>query len=181
VFALGGTGGRRPASGVRFTRPRTQEPSNCPSATSKHWCTLKRSMPGVMKFRYDTVNDVVIGIPSWKIETREDVLEWYRQWEAYMSKFEQKKDVVVLLDDFTVATAVGPFWGEMRARVHQKFIRHNFRVNSNARVRLFVNTSGVRYDVGTLEAATAEDAIEGIKEARRIDAERPSGATKKLS
>ncbi|MBV9947715.1 MAG: hypothetical protein JOZ69_12750 [Myxococcales bacterium] len=34
-------------------------------------------------------------------------------------------------------------------------------------MKLFVNTSGVRYDVATEEAATIEDAIEGIKEARR--------------
>ena len=121
-----------------------------------------------MKFRYDTENDVIIGIPDWKIETREDALEWYRQYETYFSTFNRKMDIIVVLDNFEVATSVGPFWGEIRARVHQNFIRHNFRVHSNARVRLFVNTSGVRYDVSTLEAATIEDAIEGIKEARRL-------------
>jgi hypothetical protein len=127
-------------------------------------------MPGSMKFQYDSVNDVVIGIPSWKIETREDAEEWYRQWEVYMSTFHRKMDVVVLLDNFEVATAVGPYWGEFRARVHQNFTRHNFRVHSNARVQLFVNTSGARYNVSTLEAATIEDAIDGIKEARRLEA-----------
>lgn len=126
-------------------------------------------MPGTMKFNYDSVNDVVIGIPQWKIETREDALEWYRQWEAFMSKFNRKMDIVVILDNFEVATAVGPFWGEIRARVHQNFIRYNFRVHSNARVRLFVNTSGVRYDVSTLEAESIDDAVEGIKEFRRLE------------
>jgi hypothetical protein len=127
-------------------------------------------MPGTMKFQYDTVNDVVIGIPSWKIETREDAAEWYRQWEVYMSRFNRKMDVVVILDKFEVATAVGPIWGEFRARVHQNFTRYNFRVHSNTRVQLFVNTSGVRYNVSTLEADTVEDAIEGIKEARHLEA-----------
>jgi hypothetical protein len=123
-----------------------------------------------MKFTYEVVNDVVIGVPSWKVETKEDVVEWARQWDVYMGKFNRKMDVIVILDDFVVATAVGPLWGEARARVHQKYIGHNFRVHSNARVRLFVNTSGVRYDVSTLEAASIEDGIEGIKEARRLEA-----------
>jgi len=126
-------------------------------------------MPGTMKFSYDVVNDVVIGLPNWKVESKEDVMEWTRQWDVYMGRFNKKMDVVVVLDNFEVATSVGPLWGEARAQVHQKYIRHNFRVHSNARVRLFVNTSGVRYDVSTLEAASIEDAIEGIKEARRLE------------
>jgi beta-phosphoglucomutase-like phosphatase (HAD superfamily) len=46
-------------------------------------------------------------------------------------------------------------------------MRFTWRVNSNNRVLLFVNTSGVRYKVATEEAATIEDALEGIKAARR--------------
>jgi len=124
-------------------------------------------MPGTVKFHFDSVNDVVVGIPHWKIETREDVAEWYRQYETYFTGFKRKMDVVVVLDDFTVATAIGPYWGEFRARVHQNFIRHNFRVHSNSKVQLYVNTSGARYNVSTLEAASVEDAIEGIKAARK--------------
>jgi beta-phosphoglucomutase-like phosphatase (HAD superfamily) len=33
-------------------------------------------------------------------------------------------------------------------------------------VKLYVHTSGARYNVATQEAATVEDAIEGIKAAR---------------
>src|SRR5512145_3389712 len=127
-------------------------------------------MAGTIKFTYDVANDLVIGIPNWKVETKEDVVEWSRQWDAYMVTFNRKMDVIILLDDFVVTTAIGPLWGEARARIHQKYIGHNFRVHSNALVRLFVNTSGVRYDVSTLEAASIEDGIQGIKEARRLEA-----------
>jgi hypothetical protein len=58
-------------------------------------------------------------------------------------------------------------WGVARAKVHQNFTRFYYRVHPTSRVRLFVNTSGARYDVATEEAATIADAIEGILAARR--------------
>lgn len=125
-------------------------------------------MPGTIKFRYDSENDIIVAIPHWKIATPEDVSEWYRQWETYMSAYKRKMDLVVVLDDFVVETVIGPVWGEARARVHKNFIGHNFRVHSNTKVKLFVNTSGVKYDVSTLEAASVEDGIEGIKATRRL-------------
>jgi uncharacterized membrane protein (UPF0182 family) len=39
-------------------------------------------------------------------------------------------------------------------------------VSNNARVRLTTNTSGVRYSLSTIEAATVEDAIAAIVKAR---------------
>lgn len=122
---------------------------------------------GSIDFRYDAENDVIVAIPHWNIETREDVLAWYEQYETYMGTFNRKMDFVVILDDFTIGPAIGPFWGEYRAKIHQRFARHNYRVHSSNRVKLYVNTSGVRYNVATEEAATLEDAIEGIKVARQ--------------
>ncbi|HEY5375248.1 MAG TPA: hypothetical protein VIK01_16325 [Polyangiaceae bacterium] len=57
-------------------------------------------------------------------------------------------------------------WGLARAKIHQQFTRFNYRVHATNRVKLFVNTSGARYNVATEEAATIEDAIEGILAAR---------------
>jgi hypothetical protein len=121
---------------------------------------------GRIQFRYDRDNDVVVAVPQWKIETFEDVLEWFRQYEAYMTPFRRKMDMIVVLDDFEIAPSVGVLWGEYRGRVHQQFTRHSYRVHSNNRVKLLVNASRARYNVATQEAATVEDAIEGIKAAR---------------
>jgi hypothetical protein len=124
-------------------------------------------MKGKIEFNYDFLNDLVIATPRWKIEIREDVLAWYAQYESYMKNFNRKMDFIVVLDDFHIGATIGVAWGEYRAKVHQRFTRFNYRVHSNNRVKLFVNTSGVRYNVATEEAATIEDAIEGIKAARR--------------
>jgi hypothetical protein len=121
---------------------------------------------GKIQFRYDTANDIVVAVPRWKIETPEDVLEWFRQYEAYMLFFRRKMDMIVVLDHFEIAPAIGVLWGEYRRRLHETFTRHSYRVHSNNRVRLYVNTSGARYNTATLEAASVDDAIAGIKAAR---------------
>lgn len=124
-------------------------------------------MKGTIKFNYDRDNDVIVATPHWKLETEADVKAWFDQYVVYMKRFDRKMDFVVILDDFEIKPSIGPLFGEYRAKIHQQFTRHNFRVHSSKSVKLFVNTSGVRYNVATSEAATLEDAIEGIKAARR--------------
>ena len=124
-------------------------------------------MTGRIDFRYDAANDVIIATPHWKIESEADVIAWYEQYCAFMKKFGRKVDTVVVSDGLTVSPTVGAKWGEYRAKIHKQFVGYNYRVHCNSQVRLFVNTSGVRYDIGREEAATVEDAIEGIQEQRR--------------
>ena len=121
---------------------------------------------GTIDFQYDEAHDLIVAIPHWNIETKEDVLLWFGQYETYMRTFNRKMDFVVVLDDFTIGPSIGPFWGEHRAKIHQLYTRFNYRVHSSNRVKLFVNTSGARYNVSTEEAATVEDAIKAIEDAR---------------
>lgn len=122
---------------------------------------------GTIDFRYDEEHDLIVATPHWNIETKEDVQQWFGQYEVYMRTFNRKMDFVVVLDDFTIGPMIGPVWGEYRAKIHQLYTRFNYRVHSSNRVKLFVNTSGARYSVSTEEAATVEDAIEAILEARK--------------
>jgi hypothetical protein len=124
-------------------------------------------MPGSIDFQYDEQNDIVVATPHWKIATEADVRAWYGQYVQYMTRFGRKMDFIVVLDDFEVLPAIGAKWGEYRARLLQNFTRFNFRVHSSRNVKLFVNTSGARYNVSHAEAASVEDAVQGILEARR--------------
>jgi hypothetical protein len=124
-------------------------------------------MKGRIEFDYDQANDLVIATPRWVIETEADVAQWHDQYVSYMQPFKRKMDMVIVLDHFEMKAAIGVAWGAARAKIHQQFTRFNYRVHATNRVKLFVNTSGVRYNVATEEAATVEDAIEGILAARR--------------
>lgn len=34
-------------------------------------------MSGTIDFQYDRDNDIIVAVPHWKIQTREDVLTWF--------------------------------------------------------------------------------------------------------
>lgn len=125
-------------------------------------------MGGTLDFSYDTENDVVVVVSHWRIETEDDLEPWYQDWADYFEKNfpGRRMDLVIELTDFQLSPAIAARWGEYRARVHKNFTRFSYRVHSSARVRLFVNTSGVRFDASTCEAATIEDAIAAIRQER---------------
>ena len=124
-------------------------------------------MPGTIDFKHDTVNDIIIATPRWNIVTKEDCEVWFRQWEAEVSKHGRKVDCIMILDDFHVDARIASQWGEYRAKVNNMYIRHSFRVNADPTVQLFIQTSGVRFNAASGEAATVEGAIEGILDARK--------------
>jgi hypothetical protein len=127
---------------------------------------LGATMAGTIHFQYDEQNQIVIATPRWKIDTEADVIAWYGQYERYMRRFPHKMDFIVVLDEFDVSPLIGSKWGEYRAKLHKQFTRFNFRVHSKRDVKLFVNTSGVRYNVSTEEAASVADAIQAILKLR---------------
>ena len=124
-------------------------------------------MPGKIDFTYDTTNDIVIAVPKWNIETQEDCEVWYREWESHLSKYGRKVDCIVVLDDFHIHTPIASAWGEYRAKLNNTYFRHSFRVHADPTVKLFIQTSGVRFNAASGEAATVEGAIEGILDARK--------------
>jgi hypothetical protein len=126
-------------------------------------------MPGTIGFTYDKANDIVVAVPKWTIASQQDCEAWFGEWAAHLSKYGRKVDCVVVLDDFHVDAKIAAEWGEFRARLNNTYFRHSYRVHANQTVRLFVQTSGVRFDAATGEAASVEDAIAGILEARKAE------------
>ena len=124
-------------------------------------------MPGTIDFQYDAARDIIIATPKWHLVTKEDCETWYAQWDKYLSRFRRKVDCVVLLSDFHVDPAIAPAWGEYRAKLNIAYFRHSYRVQADSVVKLFVKTSGVRFNAATSEAETVEAAIEGILDARK--------------
>lgn len=129
-------------------------------------------MPGTIEFRHDMVHDIVIARPRWTLDTPADVLRWYQLHVSYFTgRFREKKDVVAMHDAFDVHPKVATLWGQYRATLLGTYVRHSVRVANNARVRMTMNTSAVRYRVSAVEGSSLEDAIEIIRAAREAAAE----------
>ena len=124
-------------------------------------------MPGTIDFQFDAARDIVIATPRWRLATKEDCELWFAQWDSYLARFKRKVDCVVVLNDFHIDPSIAPAWGEYRAKLNIAYFRHSFRVNADRTVKLFIKTSGVRFNAATGEAESVEAAIEGILEARQ--------------
>ena len=124
-------------------------------------------MPGKIGFTYDAANDIVVAVPKWTIESKEDCEVWFGEWAAYLSKFGRKVDCVVVLNDFHIDARIAGQWGEYRARLNNQYFRHSYRVDADSTVKLFIKTSGIRFNAATGEAASVEDAIAGVLDARK--------------
>ncbi len=124
-------------------------------------------MPGRIEFTHDKANDIVVAVPKWTIASRQDCEAWFAEWDAYLSKYGRKVDCIVVLDDFHVDAQIAADWGEYRARLNNTYFRHSYRVHADQTVKLFIQTSGIRFNAATGEAATVEDATAGILDARK--------------
>lgn len=124
-------------------------------------------MPGRIEFTYDKANDIVVAIPKWTIASQQDCDVWFNEWATHLSDYGRKVDCVVVLDDFHVDAQIAARWGEYRAKLNNTYFRHSYRVHADPTVKLFIHTSGVRFNAATGEAATVEDAIAGILDARK--------------
>jgi len=124
-------------------------------------------MPGRIEFTYDAANDIVLAVPKWTIRSEQDCEVWFNEWAAHLSKYGHKVDCVVVLDDFHIDAGIAGEWGEYRAKLNNAYFRYSYRVHADSTVKLFIKTSGVRFNAATGEAATVEDGIAGILDARK--------------
>jgi hypothetical protein len=124
-------------------------------------------MTGTIVFDQDTANDIIIAKPLWHIQTIEDCEIWYKQWADYLSPFNRKVDLIIILDDFIVDAGIASEWAKYRAMVNNNYTRFSYRINANLLIETFARTSGVIYHAAFDEAASIEQAYEAIKADRK--------------
>jgi hypothetical protein len=118
---------------------------------------------GALDFQEDRDHLVTLTRARWTLDTASEVMRWYQLHANYLSgRFGEPRDIVAINDAFDLEPKIAALWGSYRAKLHETAVRFWVGVNSNARVRLTVNTSGVRYGVPTTEALTVEEAINAI-------------------
>jgi hypothetical protein len=124
-------------------------------------------MAGTIVFEHDTINDIIIAKPVWKVTSLEDCEIWYNQWVDYLSKFNRKMDVVIILDDFTIDVGIAAEWGKYRAMINNDHTRFSYRINPTLLTGAFIKTSGSIYHAASDEAPSIEMAYEAIKADRK--------------
>ena len=130
-------------------------------------------MPGSIKFVHRALVDVVIAHVDWTIETEEDCVAWYREYERYFNaRFTRKVDLILELSKFHVGPRIATHWGEYRARVLSEFTTRSYRVKQPARERTYMYTSSAIHGAPANEFASIEQAIAALLADRARDAAR---------
>jgi len=120
-------------------------------------------MKGTIDFDYRPEVDIVVARPRWVLDSSIEVMRWHQLHANYFkARFNAPKDMVVVNDAFDVTPKVGALWGAYRAKLHQTIVRVSIGVSNSARVRQNTQTSGVRHSIGSLEAASVEEAVAAI-------------------
>jgi hypothetical protein len=125
-------------------------------------------MLGTIRFHYDPVNDIHFAYPTWYVETEEDCRVWFAQFEAYFSRFDDKVDVILILDAFRIGPKIGTIWGKYRSAWVSKYTRYSVRVHANSRVSTFNATSAAIHGGGYEEAGDVETAVGHILARRKL-------------
>ncbi|MDD4962631.1 MAG: hypothetical protein PHI11_01790 [Gallionella sp.] len=121
-------------------------------------------MIGTIDFQYDTVNDIVIATPHWKIESQEECELWLNQYEAYFSHhFDRPMDMIFVLHDFTINSQIMTVWGEYRIRLITRYIRFYYLVHPKPVVNIASSISAIKYKNPSGEAESIAHAIAAIQ------------------
>ena len=120
-------------------------------------------------FEYLEKLDVVVATPVWELDTEEDVLSWFQQYEDYYKgNFDKPVDTIFDLSYFHVGSGMGPKFGEYRAKFAKLYTGRTYRChNDNERVKTYMYTSAVKYNAEANEFPTFEAAVTALLEDRK--------------
>jgi hypothetical protein len=132
-------------------------------------------MRGTIDFHYEFVNDIVIAMPRWNLETSCEVMHWYELHANYLrARFRGPKDLVTVNDNFKVALPVAALWESYRSQLFQTLVRHSVLVDSREPSRVMSHLDGAHIATGRGEVSTIEAAVSTILAAREAQGRRAS-------
>ncbi len=110
------------------------------------------AITGVIEFTFDAC----------LIDTESRVHEFFAAFKNKLAKFPEPRDVVICLDNLTVAADVRPVYAKERAAVAGAFYRYSARYAGTPVIRIAMLTSGIRYQADATLYETREEAFAAV-------------------
>ena len=101
------------------------------------------------------------------LKTADDVRDFFKAFALSLDQIPAPRDVIVCLDEFTVAPAVREIYGEVRAKVAKAYYRYSARYSGTTATRIATMSSAVMYKVDGMVYASRELAVAAILAARK--------------
>ncbi len=120
-------------------------------------------MPGNVIFEYDEKSNIVFTEDHWEIQTKEDVDEFFAEYQKYFEKLNKKVYMISNIDDLLVHAEVAYYYGEVAKNTVAIFLLGFARYGTKDWARMTVRTTSLKARFSPNIYSTREEAIKAIE------------------
>ncbi|MEO0184894.1 MAG: hypothetical protein ABIL20_03765 [candidate division WOR-3 bacterium] len=124
-------------------------------------------MPGSVKFEYDENLNIVFTEDHWEIQTKQDVDEFFAEYQKYFQRLNKKVYMISNIDDLLVHAEVADYYGEVAKNTVAIFLLGFARYGTKDWARMTVRTTSLKAKFSPNIYSTREEAIKAIEKQKQ--------------
>ncbi|MEO0205986.1 MAG: hypothetical protein ABIL22_04860 [candidate division WOR-3 bacterium] len=128
-------------------------------------------MPGSVKFEYDENLNIVFTEDHWEIQTKQDVDEFFAEYQKYFQRLNKKVYMISNIDDLLVHAEVADYYGEVAKNTVAIFLLGFARYGTKDWARMTVRTTSLKARFSPNIYSTREEAIQAIEKQKQSKSE----------
>ncbi|MGB9721767.1 MAG: hypothetical protein ACPL28_09855 [bacterium] len=128
-------------------------------------------MPGKVLFEYDEILNIVFTEDHWEIQTKQDVDEFFAEYQNYFQKLGKKVYMISNIDDLLVHAEVADYYGEVAKNTVAIFLLGFARYGTKDWARMTVRTTSLKARFSPNIYSSREEAIKAIEKQKQSKSE----------
>ncbi len=128
-------------------------------------------MQGKVIFDYDEKSNIVFTEDHWEIKTKQDVDEFFAEYQRYFQKLGKKVYMISNIDDLLVHAEVAEYYGEVAKNTVSIYLLGFARYGTKDWARMTVRTTSLKAKFSPNIYSTREEAIQAIEKQKQPKSE----------
>lgn len=124
-------------------------------------------MPGKVIFEYDENLNIVFTEDHWEIKTKQDVDEFFAEYQRYFEKLGKKVYMISNIDNLLVHAEIAEYYGEVAKRTVADYLLGFARYGTKDWARMTVRTTSLKAKFPPNIYNTREEAIQAIEKQKQ--------------
>lgn len=124
-------------------------------------------MPGKVIFEYDEKLNIVFTEDHWEIKTKQDVDEFFAEYQKYFQKIGKKVYMISNIDNLLVHAEVADYYGEVAKNTVVIYLLGFARYGTKDWARMTVRTTSLKAKFPPNIYSTREEAIQAIEQQKQ--------------
>jgi len=122
-------------------------------------------------FEYDAERNILFTEDHWDIKTREDVDEFFAEYQEYFGNLGKKVYIVADINNLLVRAAIADYYGEISRSTIEQHVLGLARWGTNDWARLTVRTTSLKAKLSPNIFSTQKEATQSIEEIKKKEQE----------